>query len=123
MPKQASASITSEGNVSLPDPSIVGAIVKQHQERMAGLKPQVVCPPWVDECTGKVKPLAMIAMRLFGLTHSRFEVLPFEFIEVHLSKEKAFIFIIHDGKAITLEDDLGIFPSDALIASLRLLKG
>jgi hypothetical protein len=39
-----------------------------------------------------------------------------------VTEEKAAVFIVTGGKAITIEDDLNLFPSDALITQLRLLE-
>jgi hypothetical protein len=36
--------------------------------------------------------------------------------------EKAVVFVITDGKAMCIEDDLNLFPSDTLITQLRLLQ-
>lgn len=48
---------------------------------------------------------------------------PFEFINLHITDEKAFVFIVKKGEAVILEDDPSMFPSDKLVASLRLLIG
>jgi hypothetical protein len=39
-----------------------------------------------------------------------------------LNEEKAVVFVIHSGKALAIEDDLNLFPSDALVTQLRLLQ-
>jgi hypothetical protein len=39
-----------------------------------------------------------------------------------LNDEAAVVFIIHRGKAIMIEDDLQLYPSDALVTQLRLLE-
>lgn len=46
---------------------------------------------------------------------------PFEHLSIHLGKEKAVVFIVTAGEPVTLEDEIGIFPSDALITQLRVL--
>lgn len=46
------------------------------------------------------------------------------FREIHcarLDDEQAVVFLIHNDKALTIYDDLNLFPSDALVSSLRLL--
>lgn len=48
------------------------------------------------------------------------------FREMHCAKlndEKAVVFIVHGETPLQIEDDLHLFPSDALITSLRLLIG
>jgi hypothetical protein len=40
----------------------------------------------------------------------------------HDGAEKVFIFVVQDGKPVTLEDDASLFPSDTLITALRLIK-
>lgn len=48
----------------------------------------------------------------------------FEYCEPRkLNEDKAVVFVIHDGKALAVEDDLNLFPSDALVTQLRLLQG
>ena len=47
----------------------------------------------------------------------------FEMIYAHKSGEKVFVFVVDDGKAVTLEDDWTLFPSDRLVTQLRMLKG
>jgi hypothetical protein len=39
-----------------------------------------------------------------------------------LNDEKAVVFVIHEGKAMCIEDDLNLFPSDTLVTQLRLLQ-
>ncbi|WP_130214498.1 hypothetical protein [Bradyrhizobium genosp. SA-3] len=47
----------------------------------------------------------------------------FEYCEPRkLDAEKAVVFVIHEGKALAIEDDLNLFPSDALVTQLRLLQ-
>jgi hypothetical protein len=64
---------------------------------------------------------AMIATRLHLGPGDK---LPFEFIEAHRSRcgEKVFVFVVAGDKAVTLEDEWPLFPSDTLITSLRLLE-
>ena len=67
-----------------------------------------------------VEPLQMIAMRLRISQGMR---LPFEFIQAHMAKEVAFVFVVNkDSKAVILEDELDLFPSDKLITQLRMLQ-
>lgn len=39
-----------------------------------------------------------------------------------LNEEKAVVFVITDGRAMCIEDDLNLFPSDTLVTQLRLLQ-
>lgn len=69
---------------------------------------------------GKVHDLQMLAMRLRFVPGERY---PFEFINCHRNDTKAFVFVVKNGQAVTLEDDGNMFPSDELVAKLRLLVG
>lgn len=67
-------------------------------------------------------PLQMIMVRLAGVgapvggyKHD------FQFLSAHIGSDKAFVFIVHNEQAVTLEDDRGLFPSDRLITQLRTL--
>lgn len=64
--------------------------------------------------------LAMIGMRLRLKNGEKF---PFEFMQAHVTDKSAFVFIVHDGKDYTLQDDVNLFPSDELITKLRLMIG
>lgn len=49
-------------------------------------------------------------------------VCPFDTIKPYkLNPDQAVVFIIHDGRALTINDDLALFPSDTLVTQLRLL--
>jgi hypothetical protein len=73
-----------------------------------------------------VSPMSMLMMRMqwgpfkadadYGS-----EAVPFEHMAVHLGNGKAFVFIVSNGEAVTLTDEPGIFPSDALITQVRML--
>lgn len=67
---------------------------------------------------GERDPIEMIAMR-FHLTEG--QMFPFEYISCYFGKGKAFVFVVANGAAVTLEDDHNLFPSDTLIGQLRLL--
>lgn len=64
-------------------------------------------------------PEYMIYMRMHAKEGSRL----FEFMRVHMCSDKAVVFIVHQDQPIMIEDDLGLFPSDALISKLKLLLG
>jgi hypothetical protein len=40
---------------------------------------------------------------------------------IKLNDEKIAIFVVHGDKALVLQDEVGLFPSDALVTQLRLL--
>lgn len=62
-------------------------------------------------------PLEMLEMRL------RWSPLTvFDNAFVHVGTETAFVFVVKGDKAVKLEDDASMFPSDQLITKLRLLK-
>lgn len=52
-----------------------------------------------------------------GITAS----IPFDHMSIHEGSSKAFIFIVHGSEAITLEDDMVLFPSDKLCTQIRML--
>lgn len=61
----------------------------------------------------------MIAMRL----HLKEGVVfPFH-LHAHRSNDTVFVFLVHNGKPLILEDAWSMFPSDQLISNLRLLYG
>lgn len=69
-------------------------------------------------------PMQQIAMRMrWGSEPGRIIVTGFEFIQAYVKDNVAVVFIVHGGKPVTIEDDAGLFPSDALITKLRLLLG
>lgn len=47
--------------------------------------------------------------------------MPFDHINAYATKYCAYVFVVTNGKAIVLEDDPALFPSDKLIAELQLL--
>jgi hypothetical protein len=50
------------------------------------------------------------------------QVCPFKVLHTHkLNDQTAVVFVIHQGKALVIEDDLNLYPSDALVTQLRLL--
>jgi len=50
---------------------------------------------------------------------------PFAHLSFFMGKEKATVFVVtrQDEKAVTLEDDINLFPSDTLIGQLHFLLG
>ncbi len=62
----------------------------------------------------------MIAMRLRLSNGDRS---PFDFLECHKTfQDKVLVFVVVGDDSVTLEDDWKLFPSDALITQLILLK-
>lgn len=58
--------------------------------------------------------------------HMRMDVAPgemlFTTVAVHRASDKVYVFLGHGNKALLMEDDANLFPSDTLIARLRLLE-
>jgi len=78
-----------------------------------------------------VSPMSMISMRMkwgcFGDKRTdqddfMMHPVPFEHMSVHVSKEKAVVFIVTKGEPVTITDDKALFPSDALVTQLRMLE-
>jgi len=66
-------------------------------------------------------PMDMIAMRLHIPNGERINL---QFISAYVSDKVAYVFVVDNhGKHVTLEDTPDLFPSDALITSLRLIIG
>ena len=76
--------------------------------------------PWSDPFTGKINAIHLLAMRLH-LKHG--EPMPFDHIDAYVDGDKAFVFIVNKGEAVTLADDGNLFPSDALITKINLMRG
>jgi hypothetical protein len=70
-----------------------------------------------------VTPMQMIAMRLFRNAKEGHKVHPFQHMDAFVDEHVAVVFIIHNNKPVTIEDDVYLFPSDSLITQLRLLIG
>jgi hypothetical protein len=67
---------------------------------------------------GLTQPLDLLLNRL------RRQNLPFAAIEhlhVYLGKDTAKVFYVKDGEHSVIDDDITLFPSDALVTALRLL--
>lgn len=60
----------------------------------------------------------MLAMRLHMPEGAK---LPFPYMSTALTNDKVFVFLVIDGQAVTLSDERAIFPSDGLVAQIRLL--
>jgi hypothetical protein len=47
----------------------------------------------------------------------------FATINIHSLKDKVLVFVVmHDDSHVVIEDDKGLFPSDALVTALRVLE-
>lgn len=46
----------------------------------------------------------------------------FDYLNVQYTKTKVFVFVIQNDEAVVLEDDHALYPSDALVAKLNLLR-
>lgn len=48
----------------------------------------------------------------------------FAAIHIHKGNSKMLVFVaMHNDSHVTIEDDLGLYPSDALVTTLRILEG
>ena len=48
----------------------------------------------------------------------------FDFATAHkVEDKKVFVFIVHKGEPVVLEDEWLMYPSDALVTKLRLIMG
>lgn len=92
-----------------------GAITAAHL-MMGGYEINQVSTDPVRNQAGRLKLLSM-RLRLPE------NAIPKGFTDLHttLEGDKVFVFIVLRGKAVTLEDDAGMFPSDTLITQIRLL--
>lgn len=64
--------------------------------------------------------MRMVAMRMRTREGERMR---FDFINAYKNGESVVVFFVHDGHPNFVEDDWGMFPSDALITKLRLITG
>lgn len=62
--------------------------------------------------------LKLLGMRL---RLSEGQTWPFQHITTALTEEQVLIFLVKNDKGVILEDERGLFPSDALITQLRVL--
>lgn len=46
-----------------------------------------------------------------------------EYVDIHRSGDKVFVFVITGGKPVVIEDDWDLFPSDTLVTQMRVLIG
>jgi hypothetical protein len=62
----------------------------------------------------------MICMRM-GVREGA--LLPFDCLKAHRCSDKVVVFIVCKDQPVMIEDDHGLFPSDALVTKLRLMLG
>lgn len=77
-----------------------------------------------DEYNDRYNETGMLLWRLSGKkTVSTVDLLPvpFEYIKAVDVDDKFLVFVAYNGQGVVLEDDHDLFPSDELIAKLRLL--
>lgn len=89
--------------------------------------PDKVMPstPWPTDGDGRITPIARIGVRMgwydrtdiYGSVESN----GFDYIDAVISHDRAFVFVVKDGKPCTLEEEALLFPSDGLITKLRML--
>jgi len=54
---------------------------------------------------------------------SEYEVMPFAHISMHMTPEKAILFVVAQGGPVIIEDPMELYPSDSLVTQLRMLIG
>jgi len=75
-----------------------------------------------DELNQRLTKLAVLMWRLDpALTSSNLWHHPFEFMQAHETGDTVVVFVVHKGKPIIFEDLKSMFPSDELVAKLRIL--
>lgn len=72
-----------------------------------------------DPLGSSAQRLKLLSLRL-RITEGTF---PKSFTDLHTSRDgdTVFVFVTLKGKAVTLEDNAGLFPSDTLVSQIRLL--
>jgi len=74
-----------------------------------------------------VSPMSMLAMRMrwgpYSQSVSEFHAppIPFDHMAIHLNDQEAIIFLVHNGKPVTLVDKADMFPSDQLVGQIHIL--
>ncbi len=98
------------------------------------VEPKTKSSPMSDNYTGiemdvnsglpTLRALLLLRLRLrSGYFPNGGMAIPFEELVAHQEMEIVHIFFIHKGKPVLMEDDAGLFPSDALVTKMRLLVG
>ena len=76
-----------------------------------------------DYSTNKLLELIHMRMHRERLAPGTMMTPDFSFIAPYKNGDTVVVFLVHDKKPTYIEDDWGLFPSDALITKLRLLLG
>ena len=88
----------------------------------------VQLPRWQGDLTrmhsangkdGETDLVKMLAMRLRWPDG---QSLPLDYLGARKSGEKVFLFVVVNNEPVQLEDEWGLFPSDQLVTTLRLLE-
>jgi hypothetical protein len=77
-----------------------------------------------DAMSDRYNETGMLLWRLSGkklMGRNDIMTNPFEFIEAVDVDDKFIIFVVHQGHGLILEDNHDLFPSDELVAKLRLM--
>lgn len=74
-------------------------------------------PPMPIDVTSEGQRRAMLCVRL----RCSPQAFPFPMFNSYIGGETVFMAVMSGGELVTLKDDLALFPSDALMAQLRLL--
>jgi hypothetical protein len=62
------------------------------------------------------------ALKSMLFSRMRWDSQPFQrLITTKLNDTTVVVFLIHNGRALTIEDDINLYPTDGLITQLRLL--
>lgn len=100
------------GAVNLPSYGPSDHWRDDYRRAMARMAP----PNYFDPASRLV---SMIGMRLRIQEGAR---IPCDFITAHEAGDKVFVFVVHNGQPLVIEDDKDLFPSDKLVTQLRLLQ-
>jgi hypothetical protein len=112
----------SPGELALPDPSVFAAA--QHSilgKTLADIRREYESQPnkGIDmDLESGGDRIAMIEMRL----RMPFGASGFSHISTAMTEEKVLVFAVVRDQYTVLEDEIGLFPSDALITQLRLIS-
>lgn len=77
-----------------------------------------------DEFSIRYNETGMLLWRLSGnkkMGEGEMMPVPFEYIQAVDVDSKFIVFIVYNGKGIMLEDDHDLFPSDGLLAQLKMI--
>lgn len=72
-----------------------------------------------DPFTRRYTAKQMVCMRLHV---ADFDQIPFDFLECHIGESEVIVFLVVNGDPVFIRDDRTMFPSDALVTKLNLLR-